>query len=87
MTKPPDTVTIRRPPVGEPGDIVGVQEAAEILGVERTRIARYTRNGQMPVPISTTGKTRLWLRSEVEAFRDERGASGLRRGPRKGAET
>lgn len=84
MAEYPKTVTITRAAEGEPGDIVGAKEAAEILNVERTRIARYARGGQMPPPIATTGKTKLWLRSEVEDFRDERGKDGLRRGPKKG---
>lgn len=75
----------RQTSIEEPGELVGVQAAAAILGVERTRIARYIKSGEMPEPFvydpsgpdhaEISGKpTRLWLRSEVEGFRDRRAA-------------
>lgn len=49
-----------------PGDIVGSAEAADILGVERTRIARYRRTGVMPTPWDELRATPVWLRRDVE---------------------
>lgn len=63
---------LKRAPEGEPGDLCGVQEAADILGVERTRIARYRNTGVMPVPFSTLAATDVWLRTDIERLRDRR---------------
>lgn len=65
------TCKIKRDPNG-PGDLVGSVEAAEILGVERTRIARYRKTGQMPEPVAQLRATAVWLRADVEALRDRR---------------
>jgi len=62
---------VRRTPE-ESGDLVGAAEAADILGVERTRIARYVKNGIMPEPIAKLRATKVWLRSEVEALAEVR---------------
>lgn len=73
-----NTVTIKRQKEGEPGDLVGATEAAEILGVERTRISRYVRSGIFPEPWAFTKATKLWLRTEVEEFKKLREDDGLR---------
>lgn len=65
------SVTIKRSP-GSAGDLVGAKEASEILGVERTRIARYMKTGVMPQPVSTLRATSVWLRRDVEKFAEER---------------
>lgn len=69
MSRNGKAVRIRRTP-DESGDLVGSREAAEILGVERTRIARYKRMGWMPEPVADLRATPVWLRSEVVALRD-----------------
>lgn len=66
-------VTIQRTPDG-PGDLVGAVEASEILGVERTRIARYVRTGVMPSPVSKLRATAVWLRADVEELAERRAA-------------
>jgi hypothetical protein len=60
-----ETVEIRRTPE-EAGDLVGAVEASEILGVERTRIARYVKTGIMPKPVAKLRATSVWLRQDVE---------------------
>lgn len=67
---------IRRTPQ-EAGDLVGAFEASEILGVERTRIARYVRTGVMPEPVAHLRATKVWLRSDVEELAERR-ASKMR---------
>jgi hypothetical protein len=64
-------VKVRRTP-DRPGDLVGAAEAAAILGVERTRVARYRRSGVMPDPLSELRATPVWFRRDVERFRDKR---------------
>jgi hypothetical protein len=64
-------VVVRRTP-HKPGDLVGAAEAADILGVERTRISRYRRTGAMPDPISELRATPVWHRRDVENLRNQR---------------
>lgn len=66
-------VTIRRTP-DRAGDLVGAVEASEILGVERTRIARYVKTGVMPEPVAKLRATSVWLRADVEELKAERAA-------------
>jgi len=57
-----------------PEDIVGSVEAAEILGVERTRVARYRKTGVLPTPWRELRATPVWLRKDIERIRDAREA-------------
>lgn len=68
-------VVIRRCP-RKPGDLVGAAEAADILGVERTRISRYRRTGVMPDPVSELRATPVWHRHDVENLRNRRKREG-----------
>lgn len=77
MTAP--TVTIRQRRESEKQDLLGVSETAELLGVERTRIARYLRQGYLPKPWQYTKATKLWLRRDIEEFKKRRAKEGLRR--------
>ena len=82
-----ETVQIRRSPNG-PGDLVGAVEASEILDVERTRVARYMKNGVMPAPVAKLRASSVWLRSDVEQLAKEREAASkhhrqLKRTPKK----
>src|SRR5207344_2909822 len=47
--------------------LVGTAEAAEILRVERPRIAKWRRNGVIPTPLADTASGPIWLRSQIEA--------------------
>lgn len=64
-------------PIYGPGDLVGSQEAAELLGVDKTRPSKWRINGTtfgpdkvpFPEPVSEVSTGPIFLRSEVEALR------------------
>lgn len=64
------TQKIKRSPDG-PGDLCGPTEAAQILGVERTRVPRWFKEGLMPPPVSRLKIGVVWLRVDIEAKRVE----------------
>lgn len=55
-------------------DVVGAQEAAEILGVEIGRISRWgpgpNRSNKLPPPVAEISNTNLWRRIDIEVLRD-----------------
>ncbi len=53
-------------------DVVGVSEAATILGWDRRRVATYVRRGAFPQPIAALASGRVWRREDVEAFGRDR---------------
>ncbi len=49
--------------------IVGVKEAAEMLGVERSNFIRdFANKPQFPAPVAELASGRFWLRSDVESY-------------------
>lgn len=68
-----------------PGDLCGPLEAAEILGVERTRVPRYHREGKMPDPVAVLKIGTVWLRADIEKMKAERDAEAERREKAKAA--
>lgn len=48
--------------------LVGVAEAAAILGWDRRRIVTYVDRGSFPKPLASLASGRVWRRSEVEDF-------------------
>ena len=58
--------------------MVGVGEAAEILGVSKQRVHQLTRAAGFPQPVMRLRATPVWLRSEVLRFQQNR---SLRPGP------
>jgi hypothetical protein len=54
--------------VGETPPLVGVSEAAEILGWDRRRVATYAARGAFPEPLASLASGRVWRRDDVEAF-------------------
>ena len=50
-------------------DLLGTKEAAEALGVDRSRIGRYQRAGKMPTPVAQVGAAKLWTREQIESIR------------------
>jgi hypothetical protein len=65
--------------VQETPDLVGVSEAAAILGWDRRRVATYVERGAFPRPLATLASGRVWRRDDVEAFaRDRRRRPGRR---------
>ena len=60
-------------------DVVGVSEAARVLGWDRRRVATYVSRGVFPQPIAELASGRVWRREDVEAFgRDRRRRKGRR---------
>jgi hypothetical protein len=53
-------------------DVVGVSEAATILGWDRRRVATYVSRGAFPEPIAALASGRVWRREDVEAFGRDR---------------
>jgi MerR family regulatory protein len=61
------------PPIlPQPPEIVRIGEAAKILGVSVTSIIRWEEQGLLHTLYRDPGKGRRFLRSTLEAFRDER---------------
>lgn len=60
-------------------DLIDAHEVAEILGLShRNSVSLYQRRyPQMPRPVVErgSGRTKLWLRSEIEAWRRQRAAA------------
>ena len=52
-------------------DIVGVAEAAEIMGWDKRRVITYIDRGHFPEPIASLAGGRVWLRDDVEAYAAE----------------
>jgi hypothetical protein len=60
-----------------PGDLFGPAQAAEFLGVNRTTVSRWKREGTMPTPfqdLGDAGTWTLWTRDSLEAFKAQRAA-------------
>jgi hypothetical protein len=48
--------------------LVGVAEAAELLGWDKRRIFTYLGRGVFPAPVAALASGRVWRRSDIEAF-------------------
>lgn len=48
--------------------VVGVAEAAEILGWDKRRVVTYIDRGSFPEPITALASGRIWLREDVEDY-------------------
>jgi predicted DNA-binding transcriptional regulator AlpA len=48
--------------------VVGVAEAAEIMGWDKRRVITYIDRGSFPEPIATLASGRIWLREDVEEY-------------------
>jgi hypothetical protein len=62
-------------------DVVGVAEAAEIMGWDKRRVITYIDRGSFPEPITALASGRIWLREDVQEYAD---AWRARRRPRAG---
>ena len=49
-------------------NLVGVAEAAEIMGWDKRRVVTYIDRGHFPEPIAALASGRIWLREDVEAY-------------------
>jgi hypothetical protein len=48
--------------------VVGVAEAAEIMGWDKRRVITYIDRGSFPEPITALASGRIWLREDIEDF-------------------
>ena len=48
--------------------LVGVAEAAHILGWDRRRVITYLDRGSFPLPVASLASGRIWRRDDIEAF-------------------
>jgi hypothetical protein len=48
--------------------LVGVAEAAEIMGWDKRRVITYIDRGSFPEPLTSLAMGRVWLREDVEEF-------------------
>jgi hypothetical protein len=58
--------------VEEHPELVGVSEAAAILGWDRRRVITYVDRGAFPAPLARLASGRVWRRDDVEAFARDR---------------
>lgn len=49
-------------------ELLGVAEAAKLLGWDRRRVITYVDRGAFPDPVAHLASGRVWRRSDVEAF-------------------
>jgi hypothetical protein len=52
-------------------ELVGVSEAADIVGWDKRRVITYIERGHFPEPIAALAGGRIWLREEVEAYAED----------------
>lgn len=62
----PTSMATRAPIASE--TLVGLAEAAEILGVSRQRIHQLANAGRLPEPCQRVSATPLWWREDIETF-------------------
>jgi hypothetical protein len=48
--------------------VVGVAEAAAVMGWDKRRVITYLDRGRFPRPVQALASGRVWLRDDVEAF-------------------
>ena len=53
-------------------ELVGVSEAAALLGWDRRRVATYIARGAFPQPVASLRSGRVWRRDDVEVFARDR---------------
>jgi hypothetical protein len=51
--------------------LVGVAEAAEIMGWDKRRVITYIDRGSFPEPLTSLAMGRVWLEEDVEEFARE----------------
>ena len=51
--------------------VVGVAEAAEIMGWDKRRVITYIDRGSFPEPLTALASGRIWLREDVEDYAKE----------------
>lgn len=69
---PEATVQVRRS-VDDAGDLMGLKEVAECLGIQRSHVKRRK---DLPAPLATIGATPVWYGPDIEAY--ERGETATK---------
>jgi uncharacterized protein YuzE len=65
--------------------IVGVKEAAEMLGVEKSNFVRdHASKPDFPAPIAELASGRFWLRSAIEQYAESKRKPSTKRVPEEG---
>lgn len=62
----------RSKPNGKKGDLVGVAESAEILGIRKQNLYRLRDNGELPDPRVELASGPVWDRKAMEECAKER---------------
>lgn len=52
--------------------LAGLAEAAEILGWKKQQVRNYIDRGKFPLPIQYLASGPIWLKSQIDQFKDER---------------
>lgn len=60
-------------------ELLGVAEAARLLGWDRRRIVTYVDRGAFPEPVAHLASGRVWRRSDIETFGATRRTTKARR--------
>jgi hypothetical protein len=60
--------------------VVGVAEAAEIMGWDKRRVITYLDRGSFPDPLTSLASGRIWLREDIEAYAERWRATHPRKG-------
>lgn len=50
--------------------LVGLAEAAEILGWDKRRVATYRKRGAFPDPIQQLASGPIWTQKQIEDYRE-----------------
>lgn len=58
-----------------PENLIGTQEACDLLGVDKSTVSRWVAAGRL-VPLGSIGRAFVFDRAAVEALRDELAAAG-----------
>lgn len=65
-----------------PDELLTLTDAAEVLGLSRSRVHRFEAEGRLPAHARTAGGVRLFRRGDVEALARERKKNPPRAGPK-----
>jgi hypothetical protein len=60
--------------------VVGVAEAADIMGWDKRRVITYIDRGSFPEPITTLASGRIWIREDIEEYAEHWRATHPRAG-------
>lgn len=52
-------------------ELVGVKEAAEILGWDKGKVSVYLARGILPEPIQRLASGPVWTREQIEAYKEK----------------